>query len=321
MVFVIAAALASLPVAAVAQQGGGDAGETPAAGTSDGEISAEEEAAREKMLGLSEQANQRFQSGDFSGAAEKFEAAYDAFPDPVLLKNQMVARFKADQCDRALPPARSFLDSGEASESDKQDVRTVIITCELRAAEKHIEAGELDEAAAALSRAERFSPDETQEKKTAELRASLEEARAAREQEGDIEDPEGPGVEIEDDTPILAYSLIGGGVASLAAGGIFHAIALGNYRRNLAWASPDSTEEPPDDVTPESFDSSKSAYATQRTMSFVLYGVGGAALGTGLVLFLMDSRSEMSTDAGSVEASIAPVWLGDGAGASLELRF
>lgn len=91
--------------------------------------------AYQRMLDLSDEATQAVIDGEFELGAIKFRSAFRQFPDPILLKNEMIAWYRADDCLSALPPAQAFLKSDDVQPEDKDDIQTVQVECHLRLAE------------------------------------------------------------------------------------------------------------------------------------------------------------------------------------------
>lgn len=94
--------------------------------------------AYQQMLDLSDEATEAVLNGDFEIGAVKFRIAYRTFPDPILLKNEMIAWFRAEDCLSALPPAADFLESDDVQPKDREDVQTVQTQCHLQLAEDAI---------------------------------------------------------------------------------------------------------------------------------------------------------------------------------------
>lgn len=97
----------------------------------------------ELMLELSDRATEAVLSGDFQLGAITFRKAYQASPDPILLKNEMIAWYRAGDCRSALPPARAFLQTDDVEPQDRDDVHTVEVECHLTMASDSLDTGEL----------------------------------------------------------------------------------------------------------------------------------------------------------------------------------
>ena len=83
--------------------------------------------------------------------------------------------------------------------------------------------------------------------------------------------------------PIAAIAVTASGGAALVAGGLFHALALQTK----------SDAEKLEDG--QAFRDKRSKFRTQRNIALGLYGVGAAALGTGLYLWIRHSRKPART--------------------------
>ena len=297
----------------------------------------EEDQARAQMMKLSEDANALFLQGQFAEAAQAFRDAYRIYPDPVLLKNQMIAFYRADRCDDAIAPGQAFLASGEANPTDRHDVQTVLVSCELQTAELMLEGGRLLESQRALARAETYQPEEDQQEKIEAVRARIKEARkdeAAEARTPQQQLPATPVHEVSTElrtgeherSRVLAYSLLGAGVAALAGGGVMTVMSNDTWDDlcyyNLECES--RGELTADEVTllksTEAYLEAQEVYEAQRIYSWALYGVGGVLAGTGLVLYMIDERDE-SADASKVSARVLPFWAGGSVGARVKLDF
>lgn len=179
---------------------------------------------RGQMLALTQEGSAAFQEERFEDAALKFERAYEAYPDENLLKNAMVAWFKAGKCDRAIPSGERYIQVGKkVTPQDRSDVKTVLMECELKTAQGKLEFGKLDEAEDALDRAQASGPDEAFAPRIAALRQRI---AAKREELAPDAAPVERSVAVrpaagEDDSvdwiPVAGYASLGTGVVLLGA--------------------------------------------------------------------------------------------------------
>ncbi|RAL22227.1 hypothetical protein DL240_10260 [Lujinxingia litoralis] len=107
---------------------------------------AQQDDAYQEMLRLSARAQAHYDAGELAEAAETYREAYRAYPQPVLLKNEMISRYLLEDCARSMELASEFEASGEATADDLKDVSAVYADCSLVLAGRELEAGELDAA-------------------------------------------------------------------------------------------------------------------------------------------------------------------------------
>lgn len=137
---------------------------------------AQEDAAT--MNRLNEEGFIEFRAGRYQEAAARFRAAYEAFPDPNLRKNEAVAWFKAGQCDQAIPAANSFLMAAEAGDADRLEARSILANCRVEMARAAIKSENLDLAETLLDEAESLEPDQYAKDQVAIARVELSERRS-----------------------------------------------------------------------------------------------------------------------------------------------
>ncbi|RAL22935.1 hypothetical protein DL240_08565 [Lujinxingia litoralis] len=260
----------------------------------------------ERMLELSDEATREVLDGNFEAGAITFRAAYRAYADPVLLKNEMIAWYRAGDCRSALAPVRDFLKSDQALPEDLADVRTVERDCHLNLAEEALNDDDLPLANYHLGELERLHLSTESSERLTRLQAQR-----------DALAPEAPVASVGgfDFAPTpLAWAFLGGGSATAITGISLHIIAL---QRQSELDALSRSEDPAD---AERLIIRRRAWSdyqrSARWMVPTLYTLSAAALGAGVYLSIVDRRSE---DAQALR--LTPV-LGPGlSGASLQLLF
>lgn len=288
----------------------GDAGETEAAEASAEEASAEEAGAEDDSGGEDmsrndetveamgdQEAKSRFRvggmlynEGRFREAAGEFEKAYEMSGKPALLYNMYIAYRDAGLTERAAEVLRKYLDEA----SDIPDRRKLEVR--LGAMEQTLE-GESDGAAPEGDGTEQGAPAETDGDAAA---ATPEPARAE----------EGP-------SQVVPWTITGVGAAILVAASVTGITAL-NKTNDIEDACTDDGQCPADfPLAQERADARKWVRATD-----VLWPIGVAALGTGLVLFFL-----MGDDESDDQAAQQTRWTGGlgcapgGCAGELQVRF
>lgn len=225
------------------------------------DVAQEDEDAYEKMLQLSAEGEQLYEAGNFSEAAEIYQAAWDAYPQPILLKNQMITRYLIDQCETAVELGQQFLDTGEDSAQDREDVEAVFGECSLELAEAAMDDEEWLEAEDWLDFGEPYLFEDQLRADADELRAELDEQIAG---DDSIEHIDDPGMSSRE---LAGWSSVGVGAATLLSAGIWH----WSWERQVA-EDPAAVEE---------------RYSTVSWAIPTTYAIGGtaAAVGAGLLLW------------------------------------
>ena len=100
--------------------------------------------------------------------------------------------------------------------------------------------------------------------------------------------------------PWWPWAVLGGGVAAAGAGGAFTAMAIGNKSdmEDLEATTPGGAAK---------YDSLESDLNTNQTIAWVLYGVGAAAITTGIVFLVMDDGGEATAAEGMPTFGWAPL--------------
>lgn len=116
------------------------------------------------------------------------------------------------------------------------------------------------------------------------------------------------------------YIALGIGGASLIGGGVFSFLTASAQSRSDELLDKLNSGQPLASGEPEEVSTVLSNGKTFTIVQFVLYGIGAAAVGTGAVLYFLES-SEESPAAGEGEAFISPVIGGDIIGANAGFSF
>lgn len=99
----------------------------------------------EKMEQSVKEARAFFDAKAFEKAGEKYAEAFSYQADYNFKKNEMIAWFKSDQCDRASEAGTLFLEkSDDISIEDRGDVKTVLVKCNLRNAKAELKSGNFE---------------------------------------------------------------------------------------------------------------------------------------------------------------------------------
>ncbi len=177
-----------------------------------------------EALELNKQAQEHYQAKDFRAAAEKFDAAYEIFPEPQILLGEALSWFRADVCKEAKPSAMLFLKTApDAPEIDQHDMGFVIAECGANEARALIAKGDLDGAQAKLEEARALDAGNRADESLTAVEAELATARAEEEKVAKTSPgPEKP-VDVVKPAPepvdegISTRTWIGGGLIGLSA--------------------------------------------------------------------------------------------------------
>lgn len=267
---------------------------------------------REEMLRLSAEGHEHYEAGRLNEAAQAYARAYEAYPQPILLKNQMVARYLLEECAEAITLGESFLAAEEPSDEDRIDVEAVFGECSLDLAEAALDAGDLSDAERWLDFGEEFLVDDQLRADGETLRGRINERRAAQDPVDDDDDTDAGIVEpppVEGDgltgRQIAGWSLTVVGAGTLVGAAVWNVQGLRGYAE---LERQDADGEPLDQ---ELFDS----VVRSRRVVPVVYAVGGLLTAGGLFLVFTGGADD---SAGlSFEPQVSPEY----AGGSLRLRF
>lgn len=265
---------------------------------------ADEEMARERMLQLSDEATQAVLDGQFEEGAFKFRQAYDTFPDPVLLKNEMVAWFRAGNCMGALPAASAYLQSPDMTESDRLDVHKVQFTCLTLLTDDALQGGHYDEAQLLIADLNALTLSAEERQQSAELQARLDELRPS-----EVEDPgpEPAPKEFSIDQTMIGWALTGTGSAIVVGALLYHIKILGEQSELREADSMESFL-----ALQEKYDK---PHNRARIVVPTLYVLGAAALGTGVYFLINEEKSS------DKKFLVSPVFSPGYGGATVQMQF
>ncbi len=200
-------------------------------------LGAQQGPAYQEMLRLSDDATEAVLDGELELGAITFRKAYTAYPDPILLKNEMIAWFRADDCRAALAPAHAFLQTEDAAPQDREDVRTVQVECHLRLADESLAKDQPLLANYHLDVLESLELRDDEPQRLDALRRRLpapQDSHTAR--------TAGPGAGA-DTSPLKVWLPIVAGVGLLGAGSTVHFVALDRQAQLDQFANSDRTTD------------------------------------------------------------------------------
>src|SRR5690554_3894068 len=269
-------------------------------------VSAQEDDAYQEMLRLSAEAQEHYDAGQIADAADTYRQAYTAYPQPILLKNEMIARYLLEECERSVELAEQFVASGEAMSDDELDIEAVYADCSLLLAESALEVGELEEARAYLKLGEAHwdvelaAEGEQLWERIGVAQADLEEGRE------DASLAIAPAPEVGS-APVGGWALTAGGVAGIVGASVWYVSSRGQFEELQEVAS-DGTDR-------ARYEELSASVSRARWGVPTLYALGGAATIGGILWIVMSSSDEEPA------LSVMPEVGADGAGARLRLRF
>lgn len=285
----------------------------PATGIADEAL--DDEQAHQEMLDLSNAAAEAVADEEFEIGAVKFRQAYESYPDPVLLNNEMIAWYRADDCRNALVPARRYLDDydqegDDVSPEDRRNIETVMVDCHLELAEDALEDDNAVLANYHLDMLSDSGPQDDNRDRYTRLRDRLEDQTDAPESTAETEPtaPDRPDTGWSDAD--LGWAQIAGGIAVAGVGLSMHTVALSRQSHLEDLSNSESLEDQ------RQFDTLQDQWSSyQNTARWVvpsLYVVGAAAIGSGTYFLLRDSDDELA-----VSPAVGP----DSTGISVGGRF
>ncbi len=262
----------------------------------------------QRMLELSDIATDAVADGQFEVGAVQFREAYETYPDPILLNNEMIAWFQAEDCDNALRAANHYLETDEVEPEDLPTVKTVQRNCHLQLAATAAEEQNPHLAAFHLEQLEDFELEEEEEKeKYDELRQAVDESTPLSEDHDDVDvDSESSRIQS------MAWAPISGGIAVAGVGFALHAVALDRQSQLRTMAD---SQDPQDALRFQDKQQQWGSY--QRTTRWAvptLYAVGALSIGSGIFLMTRDQSSSQSV-------SVAPSASSEGMGVSFSGQF
>lgn len=270
----------------------------------------EEDEAYEEMVDLSNEAANAVADGHYEIGAVKFRQAYDIYPDPILLNNEMIAWYRADDCRNALPPARAFLETEGLQPEDREDVEAVQLQCHLTLAEEAIQEQNAVLASYHLDSLIPLDLDDEEEHEYLALRQRIDDELEP------VPDDEVAPVAATAPGPAVTRTWlpISGGIAATGIGLALHAVALSRQSELQALAdSNDPADAQRLNHLQQQWGSSQS---TARWAVPSLYAIGGLAIGSGVFFLLRDD-----TDDSAEYVSVAPAVDTDHLGLSLSGQF
>lgn len=261
----------------------------------------------DEMIELSNAAAEAVGEQHYEIGAAKFRQAYRSYPDPVLLNNEMIAWYRADDCRNALRPARDFLelgDSDEISSQDRQNVRTVLVDCHLELSEEAFEDGNAALAGYHLDAVEPVDRSDEEEERYRALRERLTDQTDTA-----VADAEPP-PQTAASPNFFGWAQISGGLLVAATGAALHSVALNrqSVMRDLEERGQAALLE----ARKEEWGGFQN---TTRWAVPALYLLGAAAIGSGTYFVLTGSSDGTDTTA------LHPSVFSDGATLTLSGRF
>lgn len=267
----------------------------------------------ERAVSLANEASTLFEAGDFVGAAAKFGEAYSLYNEPTLLKNQVVALYKANLCTEALKLSRDYeINGANQPAADREDVRVIRIDCLHRSAEAAYRANELDLANEHILTARTIGLINDDERARFRSIEELIEKRRGPQQDPSVEQGSTSVL------PIVGWSVTGLGLATVAVSGILHVTYFLDYKEKDDLFRDKVAK---DSITPDERIEWNDAYddAADKIGGLVpFYAIGGAltAVGGGILIYHYFLSDDDAT-ALQVSPTIDPT----GAGLQLHMRF
>lgn len=259
----------------------------------------------ERMLELSDEATDAVISGEFALGAVRFRQAYQAFPDPILLKNEMIAWYRAGDCGSALPPAQAFLRTDDVQPEDQSDVETVQVECHLLLAQGAIDEGSPALASHHLDGLEPLELDDEAQARRLALRSELDRITPAPADQGAMN-------VIDSGNRDRGWMQVVAGVAVIGVGLSLHTVALDRQAQLRQFAD---SEAPTDGLILQRRQEDWGSFQrTTRWLIPTLYIVGAGAVGSGVYSLLRSSKSDS-------EMSLLPSLSPDGVGLGFSTRF
>ena len=237
---------------------------------------------------LAKQSQAQYQAGDYTAAAETLLKAYELKPVSRLLFNIAKTYEKADNGEQAMRFYQRYID---ASDAEPELVRQAS-----RAIERLRMLDDQKKAAAQADADKKAAAQKAEEDKLAAQKADLEkqQAQAAK----DEADRQARANELAAAPPpkrsrAIPYTLIGVGGAALAGGAV-----LGITANGLASDEKASTD-------PFAKPDLRSQAKSRALVADIAYGVGIAALATGIIMIATEPKAPAPAD-GSASASSSP---------------
>lgn len=260
-----------------------------------------------RMLELSDLATEAVNGEQFERGAVKFREAYDTYPDPILLNNEMIAWFQAGDCSNALRASHRYLDTDDVEPEDLPTLDAIQKNCHLQLAQDAAKEENPYLTTYHLEQLSRFDLDDDDQDTYDDLRDDLAEIRPF-----DTDDDEPETFAHTSYSNTLHWAQISGGVAIAGIGAALHVVALDRQSQLRSLADSDD----PHDAT--RFQQKQQDWGSyQRTTRWAvptLYAVGALSIGSG-IYFMARNRSASGL------ATVAPSVSTDRVGLSLSGRF
>lgn len=273
---------------------------------------ADDTSARQEMLRLSAEGQSQFEGGRLGEAAETYAKAYEAYPQAILLKNQMIARYLLEECEEAVELGEVYMATGEASEEDQEDVRAVYGECSLDLAEAAVEKEQWTTALEWLEFGEEYLLEAQLQEDASRIRETAENALEADDDDDD-DQSSAPGradVDSGGSNNLVGYSLVGGGVAMLAGATVWYFRAQSMFNELV---DAEGDRERFNELNENQNYTARINRA--RWAVPTLYAVGGLVTAAGVVLLVLPADEEPGATA------FTPIISSEMTGAAWSIRF
>lgn len=239
---------------------------------------------------LANQSHEQYQKGDYKGAADTLLEAYELKPVPALLFNIARSYEKAGESAKALTFYRRYRDSapGDADLVAQASRAIDRLEADQRERDKEAAAEQQKKQAAQQAEAQRLAT----EKARLEQAERDRQARDAAAAQAALAKP-APAPEPD---RALPYTLIGVGGAALVGGAV-----LGLTANGLASDEKASTD-------PIAKPDLRSQAKSRALVADIAYGVGIAAVATGVVLILIEPKPGAATASAGAEPLGSSAW-------------
>ena len=265
-----------------------------------------------------EQAKNAYKEGNLEKAAELLERAYAEDPNLVYQYNRILALQGMGEYEEALR-VLDIYQNPMLEDGRFDDINAIRKELEKHLAEKKASDGDTGEQPGTDKPMKDRDGTKTSEKDETKATPPPDEDRdKSKDKDKDTDESSGN---------VLAWSLIGGGGASLLAGGLISTgIFISEDDRDAAacdeFSECPSTSDLSTQEAQDKQDAAKRKIRTQMTVSIVLLGVGLAAAGTGTYLLLSNRSSESESSASrGVRLRVTPYASADGGGGMLRIEF
>lgn len=178
-----------------------------------------------RMIKLNEEGFSAFSEEDFAKAAQRFEAAHDEVPDPILRKNAAIAWFKAERCVEASEAAVFFLLAEGTQRQDRDEARSVWAHCQLDEAAEALDDGDIKRAESLIARVHILETDKRVNDRVSAARMRLVEARVNA-AEGEL------------DRVTVGWGLVGVGAAVLVGTAAYQLVGDSQEGGAAEWVIP-----------------------------------------------------------------------------------